>query len=109
MPADAVRQLLGKPSETKLLVTTEGIAEVWTYHRIVDKRARQIQIGSKTVPVYKGYTSNSSDGSTSDTVMVQEPVYGQEFIETDEATMLLMFDGKLLEWKQSREVKRTIN
>lgn len=96
MSADTVRKLLGKPDEITLHPTAEGTAEEWTYHRNF-QRADQVPTSMREVPAFVGPMGGGSDGMGT----VQEPIYSLETHEINETLKLLMFQGKLEEWKSA--------
>jgi len=102
MTADAVRLQLGKPAELSMIVTAEGLAEEWTYH-LTFQRSTEVATSMRDVPAYLGPGVGGAQGMGT----VQEPVYSLEFREVHETIKLLMFQGRLLEWKSTSTEKRT--
>ena len=103
MPADRVRKLLGKPDEITLHPTAEGMTEEWTYQRTF-QRAEQVPTSMHEVPAYIGPMGGPSGMGTT-----QEPVYSLVTHEINETLKLLMFQGKLVEWKSAFTVTRSFN
>lgn len=98
MTAEQVRSVLGEPQKIGPMESPSGQAEVWTYRTSYVGRLRQVQTGSTT------YSRPNPITGVEETV--SEPVYSteQEFVE--ETIELLIFDGKLIEWKKRRAADR---
>ncbi len=105
MPADAVRSLLGKPAGVSMIVTADGMAEVWTYN-LSFQRTSQEATSTESRPAYTGLLGG---GDTAGMGTVQVPTYSVVIYQVDETVRLLMFQGKLLEWKSTVSEKRTYN
>ena len=76
MTADAVKQIMGEPAEIKPMPSPTGKAEVWVYHRRSNGATRQIQVGTQM---------------------------GEQIEIIDQTISLLMFEGRLMEQKQSTQ------
>jgi len=103
MSADAVRKLLGNPAKISLRPTTEGTAEEWTYHRTF-QRAEQVPTSMREIPAFFGPMGGPGGMGT-----IQEPVYSLVMHDYDETLKLLMFQGKLMEWKSAFTETRSFN
>jgi len=99
MSADAVRKLLGKPAEITMLVTSDGMAEVWVYHRNL-QQSRLVATGTRTATAQLG---------TMQLDAIPEPVYSLESNSVEETLRLLMFQGKLHEWTRQAQEGRAFN
>ena len=100
MSAEEVIRRIGKPAEIQPLKTAEGHAEVWVYHRIAGQKTVQSATSTRQIPV---------PAASGETRLIDEPVFSLEQITFEESISLLMYDGKLVEWKKSVEGKRAFN
>lgn len=92
MTADEVLRRLGEPAEKRPMTTPAGQAEVWVYRRKVGTVRRQTATDIEEIPYV--------DIATGQVRTVPQPKYSMETIDVEEDTSLLIFDGKLIEWKQ---------
>lgn len=100
MTGAAVRQAWGEPESVKPMETPAGKAEVWTYHRTTTT-TRQVPASMETVP--------SQDAGTGAASTIMQPVYVQERVAATDEYQLLLFDDKVIEWKQTRQESRAFN
>jgi hypothetical protein len=96
MTAGEVRELWGDPQEIRPLKAESETADVWVYERMETENLGQFESGMVEVPYM--------DPVTGETRMTQEPRYETKFGEVKFTTELLIFEGKLIEWKQYRKV-----
>lgn len=87
----------GQPAEKKTLKSSTD-AEVWTYRQVTGSYQDQVATGTHLVPRVDPITGVQSDSP--------EPVYSQQTIEVVRTSDLLIYQGKLVEWKV-RDEKRT--
>ncbi len=99
-----VKQIMGAPAEITPLQTPSGTAEVWIYHRTSTGAVRQVQVGSRSIPVQ---TILQPDGSMRVVHAVEEPVFKDETENFDETIRLLIYDGAYLE--QTHTVQRRLS
>lgn len=103
MSAEEIVKAIGRPNAVQPMRKSEGRAEVWVYRRVIDRTSMQVQTGVREVPAFVGPSSGTSMG------MVTEPVWGMEHRTVYQLTRLLLFDGKLVSWTQTREVTSTFD
>jgi hypothetical protein len=99
MTAETVRRLWSEPAEIQPYAPLKAYAEVWTYRRTVSDRASFVLAGTQSVSMALGQTVQ----------MVDQPVKRLEHRTIIEETSLLMFEGRLLEWKQKVYEERRID
>lgn len=87
----------GQPAEKKTLKSSNE-AEVWTYRQVTGSYQDQVATGTRMVPRVDPITGVQSDSP--------EPIYSQQTIEVVRTSDLLIYQGKLVEWKV-RDEKRT--
>jgi hypothetical protein len=104
MPAAAVRELLGKPARITMVVTSEGMVDEWTYH-LRYERIGQEATSMESRPVFVGPGRGDANGIGT----IEVPAYSMVTYQVDETVKLLLFQGKVLEWKSSATEKRTYN
>jgi hypothetical protein len=102
MTAEAVKRIMGEPAEIRLMSTTTGNAEVWVYHRMSSGPIRQVQVGTHSTNV----TTIGGDGQAHVMQTIEEPVFTQQIEIVDETISLLMFNGKLIEQKESAQKRQ---
>jgi len=103
MTADEIRSLLGKPNQTTLMPTKEGMAQLWTYERRL-LRSNRVAASTIAVPVYKG----PGMGDSNNIGTIDVPVDSDEHVVLLQTIKLMLLDGKLVEWKVSaKEESRT--
>ncbi len=101
MTAEAVRAIMGEPSETKPMKTPAGQAEIWIYHRKTQGSVQQVMVGMKSTPIT---TVNNNTGQATVLQTIDEPILRQQTEIFEETVNLLIFDGRFIE--QSRSVQR---
>ncbi|HTL67711.1 MAG TPA: hypothetical protein VL200_08635, partial [Lacunisphaera sp.] len=87
----------GQPAEKKTLKSSNE-AEVWTYREVTGSYQDQVATGTRMVPRVDPITGVQSDSP--------EPIYSQQTVEVVRTSDLLIFQGKVVEWKV-RDEKRT--
>ncbi|HVZ65514.1 MAG TPA: hypothetical protein VG936_13175 [Lacunisphaera sp.] len=87
----------GQPAEKKTLKSSNE-AEVWTYRQVTGSYQDQVATGTRMVPRVDPITGVQSDSP--------EPIYSQQTVEVVRTSDLLIYQGKLVEWKV-RDEKRT--
>jgi outer membrane protein assembly factor BamE (lipoprotein component of BamABCDE complex) len=97
MTAEAVRAIMGEPSEIKPMKSPAGQAEIWIYHRKTQGGVQQVMVGMKSTPI----TSISSTGQTSIIQSIDEPILRQQTEIIEETVNLLIFEGKFVEKTRS--------
>jgi hypothetical protein len=100
MTAEAVKAIMGEPSEIKPMKSPAGLAEIWIYHRKIQGNVQQVMVGMKSTPI----TSISSTGQTSIIQSIDEPILRQQTEIIEETVNLLIFEGKYIE--QTRSVQK---
>lgn len=103
MTADSVRKIMGSPSEVKAMASPSGRAEVWLYYRTTPGGTRQVQVGSRTIPIQ---TTTDTNGLVRVVQSIEEPIFQQEYEYFDEDVRLLMFNDQFVE--QARSFKRRL-
>jgi hypothetical protein len=101
MTTEQVRAAWGAPVSVKPMEAPVGTAEVWIYKFSFVGEVRQVQTDEIT------YTRPNPLTGIDETI--REPVYSTEQVMVDQTVELLFYDGRLTEWKQSREVNRTFH
>lgn len=101
MDGEEVIRRIGKPAEVRPLKPGDGHAEVWVYRRDAGTRTIQTATSTRQIEVPNFITGG--------TQLVNEPVYSTEQIKYEESISLLMYDGKLVEWKKSVAGRRAFN
>jgi hypothetical protein len=101
MTAAAVRELVGEPAETRPFNAGGLDGQVWVYHRTVSDTTNLVAVGTQEVP--------SIASGPAKLIGTQEPIYQSETVVVAETIELLMIDDRLIEWKQSRQAKRSFN
>jgi hypothetical protein len=99
MTTEQVRNLWGKPEEVRLLKAGAQSGEVWVYRRPVSETMEEVPVRMQEIPYV--------DPLTGQTKMIKEPVYEQQSVVLIETTELLMFEGRLINWKQSQKEERS--
>ena len=99
MTAAEVKRLMGEPAEIKPMAAPTGKAEVWIYRRTTRGPMDQIQVGTRSTPI----TTKGADGQYHVVQTAEEPIFMQQVLIIEETTSLLMFDGQLLEQKQTAQ------
>jgi hypothetical protein len=89
MSADQVRAALGQPIEVRPLQSPG--AEIWVYRRITSREVRMAPFKMEDVPYV--------DPTTGQQRTAQEPVYSQEVHTVEEELQLLLYEGRLVTWK----------
>lgn len=100
MTADEVVRRIGKPAEVRPLSSSDGHAEIWVYRRNAGQKTVQTATSTRQIPI---------PSASGEIRMVDEPVFSLEQITLEESVSLLMYDGKLVEWRKSVEGKRSFN
>jgi hypothetical protein len=98
MTVDQLRTTLGAPDEVRPMRATVQAGDVWTYQRT-----------RTDVNLVAGRVENVPyiDPATGIERTVENPVYSQESRAVHEELRLLVFDGKLLEWRILRHTDRS--
>lgn len=99
MTAAEVAKLLGEPKEKRTLKTEGELSEVWVY------RTERVVSAPKTIQSDRIVTTDNGFGYTEH---VDVATYRLEHTTNVEIRELLMFRGRLLNWKETRGVKRTM-
>jgi len=104
MSAQQLQEHVGKPDEVRPFEAPEGHrAEVWVYrNRDLGTRIRHTEAETEMVPVYSVLDSNGYN-------YVQQPVLKQETTAFYEDVTVLLFDGKVVEWKRDVAAQRAYN
>jgi len=97
MTAEAVKAIMGEPSEIKPMKSAAGLAEIWIYHRKTQGSVQQIMIGVDAHPI----SATSSNGSMGFAQTTAAPILRQQAEIIEETVNLLIFDGKLVEHTRS--------
>ncbi len=98
MTAATVRRVMGAPAEVRPMASPTGRAEVWLYHRTTPGATRQVQVGSRTIPIV---TTTDTNGLTRVVQSIEEPIFQQEYEYFDEEVRLLMFNDQFVELKRA--------
>src|SRR5690349_13898361 len=98
MEADAIRQLVGQPSEIDPVKSTEVKAEKWIYRRKVTQGTYQTANTEARIPALVG---TSAGGLIVGETIV--PEYRLKFVKVYQVTALLMINGKLERGRQWTE------
>ena len=98
LTAQEVRDALGEPGKVELMATTAGPAEVWTYRFSFAGPVSEVQTGETT------YVRQNPITGAEETI--HEPVYSIQQTMIEQTLSLLFCEGRLTEWKQSRETRR---
>ncbi len=101
MTAEAVKRIMGEPAEIKPMPSPTGKAEIWVYHRTSSAPNQQVQVGTRSTAV----TTIGGDGQAHVAQTIEEPVFAQQIQIVEETISLLMFDGKLVEQKESAQTR----
>ncbi len=104
MIADTVRKIMGAPNEITPMPAPTGQAEVWIYRRTVSGAVRQVQVGSRSIPIQ---TVRDTDGTERVVQSIEEPILRQEFELIDMTIRLLMYDHAYVE--QTRSAVRRVS
>lgn len=100
MPVSELVGLYGEPDE-KTKIEREGlIFERWIYEEPFESRVDMVASRMEEVPYMDPLTGESKT--------IQEPVFTQEMKHYDLKTDILVFDGKVIEWKQSAKLVRSL-
>jgi hypothetical protein len=99
MTTEQVRNLWGKPEQIRPLKAGAQSGEVWVYRRPVSQTVQEVPMRMQEIPYV--------DPMTGQTKMIKEPVYEQQHIVLIETTELLMFEGRLINWKKSQKEERS--
>ena len=97
--AEQVRAVLGKPVEVRPMPSTAGAAEVWIYRRVVTEDVGLVPTRMEDIPAF--------DPMTGQQHTVQSPVYSQESRTVEEELQVLLFEGKVLNWKRGIRSERS--
>lgn len=99
MTAAEVLALLGEPKEKRPMKAGDEMAEIWVYRRETVK-AEPKTLSSDTI-----VTDDNGQGFVK---TVSVPTYRLEQTTIVETRELLMYRGRLLNWKETRGVKRAV-
>lgn len=102
MSAEEVKRIMGEPVEIRPMSSPTGKAEVWVYRRMSSSPIRQVQVGTH----FTNVTTIGGDGQAHVAQTIEEPVFAQQIEIVDETISLLMFDGKLIEQKESAQKRQ---
>ena len=80
------------------MASPEGRAEVWIYRRTTPGGSRQVETGSRTVPIQ---TATDANGMTRVVRTIEEPIFQQEYEYFDEVVQLLMYNDQFVERKRT--------
>jgi hypothetical protein len=113
MPAEAVRQIMGRPDEIKPMNAPKGKAEIWVFTRELNQRVERLPVGA--VPIMA--TTYEIDGSCHDKKMGrahsqqigETVVYGDLHYATLETVEVLMYNEHFVTQKVSRQDVRHYN
>lgn len=89
MTADQVRAALGQPVEVRPM--QQAGAEVWVYRRMTARDVGMVPTKMEDIPYFDPFTGEQRT--------IQEPVYSQEVRTVEEELHLLLYEGKLVNWK----------
>jgi hypothetical protein len=95
MTSDEVRQSVGTPTTIEATKCPDGVAEVWTYRGVVDRKTRMVQPRIDTEMVFDSTTQQFQSRMAPAVTMIEEQ-------DIEEVTTLLLVDGKLTAWRQAR-------
>lgn len=98
MTAAEVREILGAPASVEPGPNQELKSEIWVYNRPVQSTTTQAATTVRQV--------DAVDPISGQNITVPEPVYQTVVVRISETAQLLMIDGKLIEWKTTREAFR---
>lgn len=98
MSADEILRRIGKPTEVRPIDSPEGQAEIWIYRRPAGHTTQQTAATVHEIPVVNPYTGVIR--------MLNEPTYSLDTVDLLESTSLLIYNGKMVEWKRAIEGKR---
>jgi len=98
MTADTVKRIMGAPAEIRPMPSSTDRAEIWVYRRTTQGSVRQVQVGSKTIPLS---TVVDSNGAVRVLQSIEEPIFSQQFEIFDETVSLLMYDRQYVERKRT--------
>lgn len=97
MTAENVLQLWGDPIEMKPMEAPgPNVAEVWVYRYFDTVSTGETVVGTIDVPFVDPFTGEMR--------MVPEPDYAVVNTRVRVTTELLIFNGQVINWKQSRKV-----
>lgn len=99
MPVAELQKLMGEPREKRPMKAGNEVAEIWIY------QTDTVTSAPKTIHSDTIVTADNHQGWV-ETVSV--PQYKIEQTIVTETRELLIFQGRLLNWKESRSVKRTM-
>ena len=102
MRADAVRRIMGSPTEIRAMKAPSGKAETWIYRRTVTGHVQQVEVGVRSTPITD--VAGAAQGLMPKSI--DEPIMQQETEVYDVAVNLLMFDDVLIE--QNRVVHQRV-
>ncbi len=99
MTAEMVRRVMGgAPAEILPMRTAAGTAEIWVYRRTTQGSVRQVQVGTKSIPIA---WATGTDGQQRVLQSIDEPILRMQTEIFDETVQLLVFGGRFLEQKRS--------
>jgi len=99
MSADEVRQIMDRPIEIKPMAAPTGKAEIWIFKRKFDERIELVQVGTQPVMT----TLYGPDGRPSIQTTAGDARYATVHYATEETIQLLLYDGRFVSGKVSRQ------
>lgn len=102
MSGDEIRARWGAPREIRPMESPEGRAEVWRYRRLVSRRVQPVAVDTQMVPVFVPGAPNGL-GET------RELVYEVETTWVYQDMYLLMFNDRLVSWKETYSSRRALH
>jgi len=94
-------ELYGQPKEKTKIERDELVFERWIYVEPFRSRVDMVASRMEEVPYIDPLTGESKT--------IQEPVFTQEMKHYELKSDILMFDGKVIEWKQSTVMVRSLD
>lgn len=94
-------ELYGQPKEKTNIERDELVFERWIYVEPFRSRVDMVASRMEEVPYIDPLTGESKT--------IQEPVFTQEMKHYELKSDILMFDGKVIEWKQSTVMVRSLD
>ncbi len=100
MPVTELVELYGQPKEKTKIEREDLVFERWIYEEPFQSRVDMVASRMEEIPYIDPLTGESRT--------IQEPVFTQEMKHYDLKTDILVFDGKVIEWKQSTVMVRSL-
>ena len=98
LSAAEVRAALGVPASVKPIVVGEAKGENWSYPFTASVATHMVPVGTKDLPAVNPITGQS--------ITRPEIIYQNQDTQIVDTLHLLLFDGRLIEWKIVRDEKK---